>query len=87
MTVAFAQLIMVFTSMIASAALSPSLGKWLVHFIGYNSTFLLLGSFAIASIILWTSGYKFLQESSQPACCVVCGGKYKIHNFVILIPV
>jgi MFS family permease len=50
------------------AALSPALGGWLVHFTGYNSTFLLLGSFAIVSIILWTSGYKSLQESCQPAC-------------------
>ncbi len=35
------------------ASLSPAIGGWLAQSIGYSSTFLLLGSFASVSILLW----------------------------------
>jgi MFS family permease len=34
-------------------ALSPALGGWLAQVVGYSPTFLVLGSFALASIVLW----------------------------------
>jgi predicted MFS family arabinose efflux permease len=35
------------------AFLSPGIGGWMVQGIGYSSTFMILGSFAIVSILLW----------------------------------
>ena len=35
------------------ASLSPALGGWITQWIGYGPTFLLLGSFGIASLALW----------------------------------
>lgn len=34
-------------------ALSPALGGWLAQIIGYSPTFLVLGSFALVSIVIW----------------------------------
>lgn len=44
------------------ASLSPAIGGWMVKFIGYNNTFLLLGSFALVSIFLWCFFYKSLKS-------------------------
>lgn len=49
------------------AALSPAIGGWLVHFIGYSSTFLVLGSFALVAILLWSIKYKSLKECCKPS--------------------
>jgi MFS family permease len=35
------------------ASLSPAIGGWIAQGIGYSSTFVLLGSFALVSILLW----------------------------------
>jgi MFS family permease len=35
------------------ASLSPAIGGWIAQGIGYSSTFMLLGSFALVSILLW----------------------------------
>ena len=35
------------------ASLSPALGGWIAQWIGYGPTFLLLGSFGLASMALW----------------------------------
>lgn len=35
------------------ASLSPAIGGWIAQSIGYSSTFMILGSFAIGSIVLW----------------------------------
>ncbi len=35
------------------ASLSPAIGGWMAQGIGYSTTFLLLGSFALVSILLW----------------------------------
>ena len=35
------------------ASLSPAIGGWLAQGIGYSSAFMLLGSFALVSILLW----------------------------------
>jgi MFS family permease len=37
----------------AGAAFSPALGGWIAQWIGYGPTFLLLGSFGLASMALW----------------------------------
>ena len=37
------------------ASLSPAIGGWLAQWHGYSLTFLILGSFALGSIILWVS--------------------------------
>ncbi|WP_020603921.1 MFS transporter [Spirosoma spitsbergense] len=35
------------------ASLSPAIGGWMAQQIGYSTTFLILGSFALVSILLW----------------------------------
>jgi MFS family permease len=35
------------------ASLSPFLGGWIVQWIGYQATFLLLGGFGLISVALW----------------------------------
>lgn len=35
------------------ASFSPAIGGWIAQEIGYNSTFMILGGFAIGSILLW----------------------------------
>jgi len=35
------------------ASLSPAIGGWMAQGMGYSSTFMILGSFAIVSILLW----------------------------------
>ncbi len=50
----------------AGASLSPALGGWMVHFIGYGKTFLILGCFALISILLWSIFYKPLKECCKP---------------------
>ncbi len=49
------------------SSLSPALGGWLVKFIGYNTTFMILGSIALVSLFLWSIHYKSLQECCKPA--------------------
>lgn len=51
------------------AALSPAIGGWIAQGIGYSSTFLLLGSFALVSILLWTLFSKMLKSAcdNEPA--------------------
>lgn len=47
------------------ASLSPAIGGWIAQSIGYSSTFLLLGTFAIGSILLWTIFAKQLKEACR----------------------
>lgn len=49
------------------ASLSPAVGGWMVHYIGYDDTFLILGSFALISILLWSIYYKSLKECCKPS--------------------
>jgi MFS family permease len=35
------------------ASLSPAIGGWMAQGIGYSSIFILLGSFALVSMLLW----------------------------------
>jgi len=46
------------------ASLSPAIGGWIAQSIGYSSTFMILGSFATVSILIWTIYSKTLK-----ACC------------------
>ena len=45
------------------ASLSPAIGGWIAESIGYSSTFMILGSFAIGSILLWLIFSKTLREA------------------------
>lgn len=47
------------------AALSPAIGGWIAQSIGFSSTFLLLGSFALVSILLWLLFSKILKSVSD----------------------
>ena len=44
------------------ASLSPAIGGWIAQSIGYSSTFMLLGSFAIGSVLLWVIFSKSIRE-------------------------
>jgi MFS family permease len=46
------------------ASLSPAIGGWIAQEIGYGAMFLILGSFALASIALWLAFASLL----RPAC-------------------
>jgi hypothetical protein len=46
------------------AALSPAIGGWIAQDLGYPPMFLILGSFAIVSVVLWTLFLPIL----KPAC-------------------
>jgi MFS family permease len=46
------------------ASLSPAIGGWIAQEIGYGAMFLILGSFALASIALWLGFASLL----RPAC-------------------
>jgi MFS family permease len=46
------------------AALSPALGGWIAQEIGYSAMFLILGSFALASVIVWIG----LASMLKPSC-------------------
>jgi MFS family permease len=37
------------------ASLSPAIGGWFAQWLGYGPAFLILGSFAVGSIVLWTT--------------------------------
>ncbi len=45
-------------------SLSPALGGFMAQQLGYRPAFLMLGSFAIGSLILWT----FFASTMKPAC-------------------
>jgi MFS family permease len=45
------------------ASLSPAIGGWIAQGAGYNTTFLILGSFAIVSILLWLLFSKTLKAA------------------------
>jgi MFS family permease len=45
------------------AALSPGLGGWIAEGIGYPSAFLILGSFALGSILLWIGFSRMLKSA------------------------
>lgn len=45
------------------ASFSPAIGGWIAQGIGYSSTFMILGSFAIGSILLWVIFSKTIKES------------------------
>jgi MFS family permease len=45
------------------ASFSPAIGGWIAQGIGYSSTFMILGSFAIGSILLWTIFSKTIREA------------------------
>ena len=46
------------------ASLSPAIGGWLAQELGYPTMFMILGSFALASIALWVAFASLL----KPAC-------------------
>jgi MFS family permease len=46
------------------ASLSPAIGGWVAQKLGYPAAFLMLGSFAIGSILIWLGFASFL----KPAC-------------------
>jgi hypothetical protein len=48
------------------ASLSPAIGGWIAQEIGYGAMFLILGSFALASIALWLGFASLL----RPACAL-----------------
>jgi len=48
------------------ASLSPAIGGWIAQGVGYSASFLILGSFALASILLWLIFSVVLKE----ACAV-----------------
>jgi MFS family permease len=46
------------------ASLSPALGGWMVQYVGYSTTFAILGAFALGSLGLWVAFSEYL----KPAC-------------------
>ena len=46
------------------ASLSPAIGGWLAQLLGYHAAFLILGSFAFASLALWLG----FAGTLRPAC-------------------
>ena len=46
------------------ASLSPAIGGWLAQLIGYPTTFVILGSLSLVSLVLWIAFASFL----KPAC-------------------
>jgi len=46
------------------ASLSPAMGGWLAQWCGYGSAFLILGAFAIGSVVIWSS----FAATLRPAC-------------------
>ena len=46
------------------ASLSPAIGGWIAQEIGYSAMFMILGSFALGSVALWTGFASIL----KPAC-------------------
>jgi MFS family permease len=47
------------------ASLSPAIGGWIAQGIGYPLTFLLLGSFALLSILVWVFFSKILKATGD----------------------
>src|SRR5580658_3907251 len=54
----------VMTAQGVGASLSPAIGGWIAQGIGYSATFMILGSFALGSIVLWM----FFASVLKPAC-------------------
>ena len=54
----------VMTAQGVGAALSPAIGGWLAQVLGYPAAFIILGCFAIGSIVIWLSFSALL----KPAC-------------------
>lgn len=46
------------------ASLSPALGGWLSQGLGYPAAFLILGSFAVVSVVLWLMFAAAIQHAS-----------------------
>jgi len=46
------------------ASLSPAIGGWIAQGIGYSATFMILGAFALGSIVLWVA----FAPTLKPAC-------------------
>lgn len=46
------------------ASLSPAIGGWIAQGLGYSATFMILGGFALGSIVLWLS----FAPTLKPAC-------------------
>ena len=51
----------------AGAALSPAIGGWMAEWLGYPAAFLMLGSFALGSIALWTLFAGVVKPASEAA--------------------
>jgi MFS family permease len=61
------------------ASLSPAIGGWIAQKLGYPAAFMILGSFALGSILIWLSFARLLKpalsaSSSQPETPVVPAG-------------
>jgi MFS family permease len=48
------------------ASLSPAIGGWLAQWLGFGPAFLLLGTFALGSLFIWTAFARIV----KPACAV-----------------
>jgi len=48
------------------ASFSPAIGGWIAQGIGYSTTFMILGSFALVSILLW-----LIFSSTLKAACAI----------------
>ena len=51
------------------ASLSPAIGGWIAQKLGYPAAFLILGSFAVGSIMIWL----WFSSSLKPACATRSG--------------
>jgi MFS family permease len=54
----------VMTMQSIGASLSPALGGFIAQYLGYSAAFLILGSFAVGSVILWLA----FASTLKPAC-------------------
>lgn len=61
----------------AGASLSPAIGGWLAQWLGYTFAFLILGSFAVGSVLIWCLFASDLRSAcGAPASS--CRGSYKL---------
>ena len=83
-TIVVAQATMILASLIAmrmtvqgvGASLSPASGGWLAQWLGFGPAFLLLGTFAIGSLFIWTVFARIV----KPACAVTLPPGSRLGN-------
>jgi len=59
------------------ASLSPAIGGWLAQLSGYSTAFLILGGFAVGSLVIWTAFLPLLKGAcaGEPAMATAAPGK------------